>query len=72
MKVIQATISDEINRNVEELIKIGLYRDTSEVVKTALKKMLAEQSRKYLRETTGIAGIKEREMLKEWKRIRRK
>ncbi len=70
MKVIQATISDEINRDVEELIKIGIYRDTSEVVKAALKKMLAEQSREYLREITSIAGIKERDMLKEWKRIR--
>ena len=70
MKVIQATISDEINRDVEELVKIGIYRDTSEVVKAALKKMLAEQSREYLREITSIAGIKERDMLKEWKRIR--
>lgn len=71
MKVIQATIPDEINRNVEELIKIGIYRDTSEVVKAALKKMLAEQSREYLREITSVSGIKEKDLLKEWKRIRK-
>jgi hypothetical protein len=40
-------------------------------VKVALEKMLAEQSREYLRELTKSAGIKRNEMLEEWKRIRK-
>ena len=71
MKVIQAKIPDELSKEVEDLINFGIFKDTSEVVKVALKKMLAEQSREYLRGLAKSAGIQENEMLKEWKMIRR-
>ena len=71
MKVIQATISEKLNKDVEELVRSRVFKDASEVVRTALQKMLAEQSREYLRELTKIAGVKENAMLNEWKRIRR-
>ena len=70
MKVIQAKIPDELSKEVEDLINFGIFKDTSEVVKVALKKMLAEQSREYLRELAKSASTKENEMLKEWKMIR--
>jgi len=71
MKVIQAKIPDDLSGEVENLIHFGVFKDTSEVVKVALEKMLAEQSREYLRELTKSAGIKRNEMLEEWKRIRK-
>lgn len=71
MKVIQATIPDGLRKEVEDLVKSGVFKDTSEVVRVALKKMLAQQSREYLRELTQRAGIKKSEMLKEWERIRK-
>ncbi len=71
MKVIQAKIPDNLSNKVENLISFGVFKDTSEVVKVALEKMLAEQSREYLRDLTKSAGIKRSEMLEEWKRIRK-
>jgi Arc/MetJ-type ribon-helix-helix transcriptional regulator len=71
MKVIQAKIPDDLSSEVENLINFGVFKDTSEVVKVALEKMLAEQSREYLRDLTKSAGIKRNEMLEEWKRIRK-
>jgi Arc/MetJ-type ribon-helix-helix transcriptional regulator len=71
MKIIQAKIPDELSKEVEDLVNFGIFKDTSEVVRVALKKMLAEQSREYLRELTKGAGVRRNEMLEEWKRIRK-
>ncbi len=71
MKLIRAKVPDNLSREVENLVKSGVFRNTSEVVSIALKKMLAEQSREYLRDLTANMGITEGEMLKEWKGIRR-
>ncbi len=71
MKLIRAKVPDKLGREVENLVKSGVFKNTSEVVSVALKKMLAEQSREYLRDLTANIGIAEGEMLKEWKEIRR-
>ena len=71
MRVIQATVPDELVREMEGLTRSGVFKDNSEVINVALKKMLAEQSREYLREIVRKAGIKKSEMLAEGKRVRR-
>lgn len=42
MKIIQAKIPDELSKEVEDLVDFGIFKDTSEVVRVALKKMLVE------------------------------
>lgn len=70
MRIVQATIPDDLIREVEDLTRAGVFRNTSEVINVALKKMLAEQSREYLRELVKNAGIKKSEMLSEAKKVR--
>lgn len=70
MANLQANISQNLKREVSVLIKLGVFKDESEVIQVALKKMLAEQSREYLRDLTKREKITEREMLKEWEKIR--
>ena len=70
MANLQANISQNLKREVSVLIKLGVFKDESEVIQVALKKMLAEQSREYLRDLTKREKITKREMLKEWEKIR--
>ncbi len=70
MTTLQATVPVDIVKDVNRLIKLRLFKDESEVIRVALRKMLAEQSRDYLRDLTRVAGIKEKEMVDEWKKIR--
>jgi len=71
MANLQANVSQNLKREVTNLVKLGLFKSESEVVQVALKKMLAEQSRDYLRDLTRRLKISKKEMLKEWKKIRR-
>ena len=70
MTTLQATVPVDIVKDVNRLIELRLFKDESEVIRVALKKMLAEQSRDYLRDLTRVVGIKEKEMIDEWKKIR--
>jgi len=70
MTTLQATVPEKLVKEVNRLVKLGLFKDESEVVEVALKKMLAEQSREYLRDLVKNMGIKKREMLDEWKKMR--
>lgn len=70
MRTLQTKVPEYLYREVEELVKLGLFRNNSEVLRAALKKTLAEQSREYLRDLVERMGIIEKEMLKTLKEVR--
>lgn len=65
MPKIVAQIPEEIYRNINEEIKLGVFSDTSEAVVSALKKAYARKSRSFLRWLMKKEGITESDMLKE-------
>lgn len=71
MPKIVAQIPDDIYRNINEEIELGIFSDASEAVVSALKKAYARKSRTFLRWLMKKEGITEAEMLKEFERIRR-
>ena len=70
MRKIEARIPDDIYKNINEEIKLGIFFDTSEAVVSALKKAYASKSRLFLRWLIKKEGISEAEMLKELGRLR--
>ncbi len=71
MPKIVAQIPDDIYRNINEEIKLGIFSDASEAVVSALKKAYARKSRTFLKWLMKKEGITEVEILKEFERIRR-
>jgi len=71
MPKIVAHIPDEIYKNINEEIKLGIFSDTSEAVVSALKKAYASKSRSFLRWLVKKEGISEAELLGELGKIRR-
>ena len=49
MPKVVAQIPDDIYRNINEEVKLGIFDSTSEAVGAALKKAYAGKGRKYLR-----------------------
>ena len=70
LKTVQVKVPERLYNEIQGRIKIGIYADQSEVLKEALKKMFAEESREFLREIVKRKRITKKEMLKEWKKIR--
>ena len=71
MPKVVAQIPDDIYRNINEEVKLGIFDSTSEAVSAALKKAYARKSRTYLRWLTKKEGITESEMLKELASLRK-
>ncbi|MDA8086443.1 MAG: hypothetical protein M0Z75_08065 [Nitrospiraceae bacterium] len=71
MPKIVAQIPDDIYRNINEEIKLGVFSDASEAVVSALKKAYARKSRSFLRWLMKKEGITEADMLKELEKARR-
>jgi len=71
MPKIVAQIPEDIYRNINEEIKLGVFSDASEAVVSALKKAYARKSRSFLRWLMKKEGITEAEMLKELEKMRR-
>lgn len=71
MPKITAQIPEDIYRNINEEIKLGVFSDASEAVVSALKKAYARKSRSFLRWLMKKEGITEAEMLKELEKMRR-
>ena len=71
MPKIVAQIPEDIYRNIDEEIRLGVFSDASEAVVSALKKAYARKSRSFLRWLTKKEGITEAEMLKEFEKMRR-
>jgi Arc/MetJ-type ribon-helix-helix transcriptional regulator len=71
MPKIVAQIPEDIYRNINEEIKLGVFSDASEAVVSALKKAYARKSRSFLRWLMKKEGITEADMLKELEKMRR-
>ncbi len=71
LKTIQTRIPEELYEQLEALIGSGLYANKSEVIREALRKLIAEKSRSLLREAAAEYGIKKDTLLKEWQVVRK-
>ena len=71
MPKIVAQIPDEIYKNINEEIKLGIFSDTSEAVVSALKKAYARKSRSFLRWLMRKEGISETDLLGELGKLRK-
>jgi Arc/MetJ-type ribon-helix-helix transcriptional regulator len=71
MPKITAQIPEDIYRNINEEIKLGIFADVSEAVVSALKKAYAYKSRTFLKWLMKKENITEAEMLKELEKMRR-
>jgi Arc/MetJ-type ribon-helix-helix transcriptional regulator len=71
MPKIIAQIPDEIYKNINEEVKLGIFSDTSEAVVSALKKAYARKSRSFLRWLMKKERISEAELLEELGKIRK-
>ncbi len=71
MPKITAQIPDDIYRNINEEIKLGVFSDASEAVVSALKKAYARKSRSFLKWLMKKEGITEAGMLKELEKMRK-
>jgi len=71
MPKIVAEIPEDIYRNINEAIKLGVFSDASEAVVSALKKAYARKSRSFLKWLLKKEGITEAEMLKELEKMRK-
>ncbi|MBI4621472.1 MAG: hypothetical protein HY739_15160 [Desulfobacterales bacterium] len=71
MPKIVAQIPDDIYRNINEEIKLGVFSDASEAVVSALKKAYARKSRSFLKWLMKKEDITEAQMLKELEKMRK-
>ncbi len=70
MPKITAQIPEDIYRNINEEVRIGVFSDASEAIVSALKKAYAGKSRTFLKWLMKKEGITESEMLKEIEKMR--
>ncbi len=63
MPKVMAQIPDDIYKNINEEVKLGIFSSPSEAINAALKKAYAGKSRTYLRWLMKKEGITEAEML---------
>ena len=66
-----AQIPEEIYKNIDEELKLGIFSNASEAIVSALRKAYARKSRSFLRWLVKKEGITESEMLKELEKMRR-
>lgn len=71
MPRIVAQIPEDIYKNINEEIKLGIFSNQSEAVVSALKKAYARKSRAFMRWLSKKEGITETGMLKELKKMRK-
>ena len=71
MPKVMTQIPDDIYKNIDEEVKLGIFSSPSEAINAALKKAYAGKSRTYLRWLIKKEGITEAEMLKELETLRK-
>jgi Arc/MetJ-type ribon-helix-helix transcriptional regulator len=71
MPKVIAQIPDDIYKNIDEEVKLGIFSSASEAINAALRKAYARKSRTYLRWLMKKEGVTEEEMLKELESLRR-
>ena len=65
MPKITAEVTEQICKNIEEEVELGIFSNASEAINSALKKTYARKSRTFLRWLIKKEGISEADMLKE-------
>ena len=70
LKPIQARIPESVEHELDQLVESGMYASRSEVIREALRKLLAENRRESLRELADRAGVNEDELLEELDDVR--
>ncbi|MGM0510937.1 MAG: ribbon-helix-helix domain-containing protein [Thermoplasmatota archaeon] len=70
LKNVQARVPEELYEEIDRRIESGMYASKSEVIREALRKMFAEQSRSFLRDLVEELEITKEEMLDEWIKVR--
>ncbi len=70
LKPVQARIPESVDEELNALVESGMYASRSEVIREALRKLLAENRRESLRELAERAGVGEEEMLEELDDVR--
>jgi len=71
MPRVMTQIPDDIYKNINEEVKLGIFASPSEAINASLKKSYAGKSRTYLRRLIKKEGITEAEMLKELETLRK-
>jgi Arc/MetJ-type ribon-helix-helix transcriptional regulator len=71
MPKVVAQIPDDIYKNIDEEVRLGIFSSASEAINAALRKAYARKSSTYLRWLMKKEGITEGEMLKELESLRR-
>jgi Arc/MetJ-type ribon-helix-helix transcriptional regulator len=71
MPKIVAQIPDNIYKNINEEIKLGIFSDASEAVVSALKKAYARKSRSFLRWLMKKEGVSETDLLEALEKVRK-
>ena len=70
LRPVQARIPETVERELDELVESGMYASRSEVIREALRKLLAENRRDAVRELVERVGVSEDEMLDELDDVR--
>lgn len=70
LKPVQARIPESVEEELDQLVESEMYASRSEVIREALRKLLAENRRESLRELAERAGVGEDEMLDELDDVR--
>jgi putative addiction module CopG family antidote len=70
LKPVQARIPETVENELDQLVESGMYASRSEVIREALRKLIAENRRDTLRELTDRAGVDEDELLEELDDVR--
>lgn len=70
LKPVQARIPENVESELDELVDSGTYASRSEVIREALRGLLAENRRESLRELAERAGVEEDDMLDELDDVR--
>jgi len=71
MPRIAVRIPDDVYRNINEEVSLGIFSSVSDAVNSALKKAYARKSRQYLKWLIKKEDINESEMLAELRRLRK-
>ena len=70
LKPVQARIPESVEHEIDKLVESGMYASRSEVIREAVRKLLAENRRDAVRELAERAGVNEDEMLDELNDVR--
>jgi len=71
MTRVMAQIPDDIYKNIDEEVKLGIFSSPSEAINATLKKAYAGKSRAYLRWLIKKEGITEASMLQDLATLRK-